>query len=76
LFSNASLVTRVRATDVLWWPEIVRYGLVAGNCQRWKPLDICYQPDFEEEIVEVVGSLTELGDLIGGNCARAKSMSS
>jgi hypothetical protein len=30
-----------QATDVLWWAEVVRYGHVAGNCRRWKPLDIC-----------------------------------
>jgi hypothetical protein len=55
-----------QATDVLWWAEIVRYGHVAGNCRRWKRLDIHYQADFEHEIVEVVGRLTELGDLVHG----------
>lgn len=51
--------------DVQQWACFVRWGFIAEQ----RPLDALrleYSPDDEDDIVEVVARLTELGDLIDG----------
>ncbi|MDP9373837.1 MAG: hypothetical protein M3Q65_15565 [Chloroflexota bacterium] len=56
------------------WASFVRRGYIAGADDRpLLPIDIQYDPSAEEEIVEVVSRLDELGDAIDGKISSAES---
>lgn len=50
------------------WASFVRWGFFVNpsSTERVRPLYIEYDPQFEDEIVEVIGRLDEIGDLIDG----------
>lgn len=50
------------------WASFVRRGFVAGDGSRLPvtPLLIDYEPEHEDAIVEVIGRLDEIGDVIDG----------
>jgi hypothetical protein len=48
------------------WASFVRRGHADGGARPIRPLDIEYEANREEDIVEVVGRLDEIGDGIGG----------
>ncbi len=47
--------------------SLIRRGYVAGGSEPIRPLDIQYEEAFEDEIVEAIGRLDEIGDLIDGD---------
>ncbi len=56
------------------WASFVRRGYLAGaDEQPLQPIDIQYDPAAEEEIVEAVSRLDELGDAIDGAIGSAES---
>jgi hypothetical protein len=48
------------------WASFVRLGFTSLRNGPIKPVDIDYDPKSEDAIVEVVGRLDEIGDLIDG----------
>lgn len=49
------------------WASFVRRGRVVGSWSgAIRPLDIEYEQAFEDEIVEAIGRLDEIGDIIDG----------
>lgn len=52
----------VPASDIQAWASFV----------RWSHLDIDYDPAWEDDIVEVVGRLDEIGDIIDGVVTRGE----
>ena len=61
---------RVDASDVMRWAYFVQKGYVPGRSGPTKALPINYEPENEDSIAEVIGRLTELGDLIDGIVSR------
>ncbi|MEW6776849.1 MAG: hypothetical protein AB1405_11180 [Bdellovibrionota bacterium] len=51
------------------WASFLRRGFVSNPSAKEpiSPIDIAFSSTFEDEIVEVLGRLDELGDLIDGN---------
>lgn len=59
---------RWTADDVQKWASFVRNGYVAGkNIGEIRPIDIEYDIGDEDLIVEIIGRLDEIGDLIDGH---------
>lgn len=55
------------AADVQQWASFVRRGYIAGKALRGAhPLNIKYDADDEDLIVEIIGRFDEIGDLIDG----------
>ncbi|MGM1017314.1 MAG: hypothetical protein ACQEW8_07235 [Actinomycetota bacterium] len=55
------------------WASLVRWGLLAGSSDHpAAPIDFEYEGRFEDEIVEVLGRLDELGDVIDGVVSAAE----
>jgi len=48
------------------WASFVRRGYIGGSGGPVKPLRIDYEDAYEDAIVEAVGRLDEIGDLIDG----------
>ena len=64
---NEWRMDRYGAFEVQQWASFVRHGFVVGGRDGpIQPIDIAYDPVAEEVIVEVVGRLTEIGDVIDG----------
>jgi len=58
---------RCTADDVQQWASFVRRGYVAGvPVGPVRPIDIEYDARDEDLIVEIIGRLDEIGDLIDG----------
>ena len=56
------------AEDVQRWASFVRRGYVGGAAvSPIRPISILYDAQDEELIVETIGRLDEIGDLIGGH---------
>ena len=49
------------------WASFVRWGFIEGGLGLIRPLDIEYDAAAEDAIVEVVGRLDQIGDLIDGD---------
>jgi hypothetical protein len=58
----------VTGGDAQRWASFVRRGFIAGDGSRLPvtPLLIDYEPEHEDAIVEVIGRLDEIGDVIDG----------
>jgi hypothetical protein len=54
------------------WASFVRWGHVAGTSGPIAPLDIDYEDAFEDHIVEAVGRLDQIGDLVDGEVTRGE----
>lgn len=53
--------------EVQRWASFMRRGYIgAGEGGPITPLDIYYQAGYEEEMVEIVGRLDEIGDVVDG----------
>jgi len=48
------------------WASFVRRGYFGSSAEPRQPLDIRYDDSAEEEIVEIVNRLDELGDVVDG----------
>jgi hypothetical protein len=48
------------------WASLVMRGYLETIGPPLRPIDIAYQPEFEEEMAEVVSRLEQLGDLVDG----------
>jgi len=56
------------AVEVQQWASFVRRGYISGKPLRGgQPLDIAYDTDDEDLIVEIIGRFDEIGDLIDGS---------
>lgn len=56
------------ADDVQRWASFVRRGYIAGQFHGGvTPIDIDYDANDEELIVEIIGRFDEIGDLIDGH---------
>jgi len=56
------------ADNIQQWASFVRRGYVSGKGpEPTLPLDIKYDPIDEELIVEIIGRLDEIGDLVDGD---------
>lgn len=58
---------RIKPADVQRWASFVRRGFAAPARGPLLPLDIVYEPQFEDEIVEAIGRMDEIGDIIDGD---------
>jgi len=56
----------VSGADAQAWASFVRWGYINPEPGGTRPLSIDYDPAAEDAIVEVVGRLDEIGDLIDG----------
>jgi hypothetical protein len=56
------------------WASFVRRGYVAGGSGGIRPLHIEYQQAFEDEIVEAIGRLDEIGDIIDGEVSPEEAL--
>lgn len=57
------------------WASFVRRGYVAGGSGGGiRPLDIEYEREFEDGIVEAVGRLDEIGDIIDGEVSPEEAL--
>jgi hypothetical protein len=56
------------------WASFVRRGYVAGVRGPIAPLGIDYEDAWEDAIVEAVGRLDEIGDLIDGEISDAEAL--
>lgn len=55
------------AGDIQRWASFIRRGYVSGTASgELRPIEIEYDADDEELIVEIVGRLDEIGDRIDG----------
>lgn len=54
------------ADDVQQWASFVRRGYIAGIRGAVRPIDIEYDALDEDLIVEIIGRLDEIGDMIDG----------
>lgn len=55
------------AAEVQQWASFVRRGYITGNpLFGGHPIDITYDTDDEDLIVEIIGRFDEIGDLIDG----------
>jgi hypothetical protein len=66
---NQGTITPVEAQQ---WASFVRWGFVAGNSGPAMPLDIDYEDAWEDAIVEAVGRLDQIGDLVDGEVTRGE----
>ena len=57
---------RVAPRDVQRWASFVRRGFAAPAQGPLVPLDVDYDPRFEDDIVEAVGRMDEIGDVVDG----------
>ena len=48
------------------WASFIKRGCVSTKETPVYPISICYEPDQEDQIAEVLSRLDELGDLIDG----------
>lgn len=64
--------------DGLWtveevqpWASFLRRGYVVGGVNTsLRPINFDYESQYEDEIVEVVGRLDEIGDMVDGDLSR------
>jgi hypothetical protein len=54
------------------WASFVRWGFVLGGRGPIAPIDIDYEEACEEAIVEAIGRLDEIGDLVDGDVSPAE----
>jgi hypothetical protein len=54
------------------WASFVRLGFVGGASGPIMPLDIDYEDAWEDAIVEAVGRLDQIGDLVDGEVTRGE----
>lgn len=57
---------RRTANDVQQWASFVRRGYVAGGSGGVRPLDIIFDENNEDLIVEIIARLDDIGDLVDG----------
>lgn len=58
----------IGGTDAQRWASFIRRGYVEGQTHSpIRPIDIGYQTAFEDEIVEIIARLDEIGDVIDGD---------
>ena len=57
---------RLEAVDARRWASFVRHGHGPGLTEPFRPVDIEYEAEGEDAIVEAIARLTELGDLVDG----------
>ena len=56
-----------RRDEVQRWAEFIRWGHLPGTSgPRLSNLEVYYEPEAEDAIVEAIGRLDELGDIIDG----------
>ncbi len=61
------------AEDVQQWASFIRRGFVSGRARgELHPIEIEYDADDEEMIVEIIGRLDEIGDRIDGHIDAAE----
>lgn len=57
----------IRSRDAQRWASFLRYGhAVKRGSGPLQPINIDYDPDYEDAIVEALSRLDELGDLVDG----------
>ena len=57
----------VSGTEAQAWASFVRHGYINPEPGGTRPLTIDYEPAAEDAIVEVMGRLDEIGDLVDGD---------
>jgi len=62
--------------DAQRWASFIRRGYIGGqNSGRVKPITVEYEPFYEDEIVDIISRLDEIGDVIDGDIPRRGEIS-
>lgn len=60
-------ISRVSSNQVQKWASFMRWGIIpSSSTEPVKPLEIGYSSNYEDEIIEVLAKLDELGDIVDG----------
>src|SRR5262249_48812395 len=61
---------KISGSEAQAWASFVRHGYVAGSKGPIQPLPIDYEPEYEDAIVEAIGRMDEIGDVVDGALER------